>query len=222
MGVQPLEIGHAALDVLLRIERASDPEALLGLGDELHQPLGILGGDGAAVEVGFGDGDGQHQPLVDAVAFGGVAQHGGQLLLGWRLAGQIGLQIEGGGGDGGEVAAGSADAAAALIPHHCIADPAVVVTGGLLVAKADRHGQVGVGHAGVANRARAGGEQAADTKIPFRITRGGGGTVEVDGLGQVALTLRLLTFLQCAERLGCLSEIPALRRCLPGAGQQQR
>ena len=39
--------------------------------------------------------------------------------------------------------------------------------------------------------------------------------VEVDGLGQVALTLCLLTFLQCAERLGCLSEIPALRAACP-------
>lgn len=222
MGVQPLEIGHAPLDVLLRIEGAGHPEALLGLGNELHQPLGILGGDGAAVEVGFGDGDGQYQPLVDAVALGGVAQHVGQLLFGGRLAGQIGLQIEGGGGDGGEVTAGSADAAAALIPHHGIADPAVVVTDGLLVAKTDRHGQVGVGHAGVANRARAGGEQAADAKITFRVTRGGGGAVEVDGLGQVALTLCLLTLLQCAERLGRLSEIPALRRCLHVTGQQQR
>ncbi len=41
--IQLFEITDATLDVLGRIEWSGYPEPLLGFGDQLHQPLSILG-----------------------------------------------------------------------------------------------------------------------------------------------------------------------------------
>jgi len=109
------------------------------------------------------------------MVFGGVTQHGDQLLLGGGLAGNPGVDIEGGGGEPGQLATLTAtDPDAALITHGSIADAGVVVAGSLSVTKAHCHGEVAVGQLGAAYRGGAGGEQAADPEISFGVAGAGG------------------------------------------------
>ena len=121
-----------------------------------------------------------------------------------------------------ETALTAPDPQAALIPHGVIADAGVVVTGGLLVAEAHRHGEVGVGHLGVAYRTGAGGEQAANPEVPFGVAGAGCDTIKGDGLLQMALVLGCLALFERSQRLGGLSEIPALCHRLRHNCQQQR
>ncbi len=119
--------------------------------------------------------------------------------------------MKGGGREPGQIATLPAtDPDAALITHGGIADAGVVVTGGLLVTKAHCHGEITVGQLDAANRGGAGGEQATDPEISFRVAGTGGHAIEGDGFLQMTVLLGNLTLLDRRQRLGGLSEIPAL------------
>ena len=201
--LQPLQVDHGAADVLLGIEGAGHAEAHLGLGNELHDPLRLLGGDGCAVEIGLGDGDGERQLGVDLVTVGGLADHDGQLLFGEGLPGQIAILIEGGAGAyPGGASSAPADTAGA---KGGIAHPLVVVTSRLLIAKAHGHGEVGVGVAGAADPLGPASQQAADAIVGLRVAHAGRGAVVGYGSPRVAL-LHGGALAQGAHRLGGLTK----------------
>jgi hypothetical protein len=60
-GQQPAQVGHAAADVLRRVQRIAHAEAARGVGNQLHQAHRILGRHGRGIEVGLGGDHRQHQ-----------------------------------------------------------------------------------------------------------------------------------------------------------------
>ena len=149
------------------------------------------------------------------MTFGRLADHAGQLLLARGLAGQVAVLIEGGAGPHpGRAASAATDATGA---EGGVADPLVVVAGGLLIAEAHGHGQVGVGAAGVADPLGAASQQTADAEIGLGVAEASRRAVVGDGLPRVA-ALQGGALAQGAHRLGSLAKGFGVGR---GRGQEE-
>lgn len=92
---QPAQIGHAAVDVLTCVPGVGDAEAACGVGDELHQALGLFVGLGLGVEVGFDLDDGEDDVGVESMAWGEGSDQA------FDLAAVGGVECESGDGGGG-------------------------------------------------------------------------------------------------------------------------
>ena len=101
---QPAQVGHATPQVVDGVPDVGDAKARGGGGDELHQPLGVLGGEGIGGKVGFGRDDGQDQLGVQAIV-GGQALDQGDDVGGAELpragAVRLGVGCRGAGGGAG-------------------------------------------------------------------------------------------------------------------------
>lgn len=75
IGQQPPQIGHSALQALHRIVGIAHAESFGGLGNQLHQPLGVLGRTSLAIEAGLRLDHRQHEIRLQTVIRGHAVDH---------------------------------------------------------------------------------------------------------------------------------------------------